>query len=54
MTPIIYYIYSIPGNILDIIDSKKKEFEGYIKKIIDKNGEIFITNSLGLFKAKNK
>ncbi|MBE6059839.1 MAG: methyltransferase domain-containing protein [Clostridium sulfidigenes] len=51
---ILEYIYSIPGNILDIIDSKKKEFEGYIKKIIDKNGEIFITNSLGLFKAKNK
>ncbi len=50
---ILEYIYSIPGNILDIIDSKKKEFEGYIKKIIDKNGEIHITNSLGLFKAKN-
>ena len=50
---ILEYIYSIPGNILDIIDSKKKEFEGYIKKIIDKNGEIYITNSLGLFKAKN-
>lgn len=50
---ILEYIYSIPGNILDIIDSKKKDFEGYIKKTIDKNGEIHITNSLGLFKAKN-
>ncbi|WP_346915264.1 MerR family transcriptional regulator [Clostridium sp.] len=50
---ILEYIYSIPGNILDIIDSKKKEFEGYIRKTIDKNGEIYITNSLGLFKAKN-
>jgi len=50
---ILEYIYSIPGNILDIIDSKKKEFEGYIKKIIDKNGEIYITSSLRLFKAKN-
>lgn len=50
---ILEYIYSIPGNILDIIDSKKKDFEGYIKKTIDKNGEIYITNSLGLFKAKN-
>lgn len=50
---ILEYIYSIPGNILDIIDSKKKEFEGYIRKTIDNNGEIYITNSLGLFKAKN-
>jgi len=50
---ILEYIYSIPGNILDIIDSKKKEFEGCIRKTIDKNGEIYITNSLGLFKAKN-
>ncbi|MEW8995315.1 methyltransferase domain-containing protein [Clostridium sp.] len=50
---ILEYIYSIPGNILDIIDSKKKEFEGYIRKTIDRNGEIYITNSLGLFKAKN-
>jgi DNA-binding transcriptional MerR regulator/ubiquinone/menaquinone biosynthesis C-methylase UbiE len=50
---ILEYIYSIPGNILDIIDSKKKEFEGYIKKTIDKNGEIHITSSLGLFKAEN-
>ncbi len=50
---ILEYIYSIPGNILDIIDNKKKEFESYIKKNIDKSGEIYITSNLGLFKAEN-
>ncbi|MFR1708618.1 MAG: MerR family transcriptional regulator [Clostridium sp.] len=50
---ILEYIYSIPGNILDIIDTKKKEFESHINKNIEKNGEIYITSRLGLFKAKN-
>lgn len=45
------YIYSIPGNILDIIDTKKKEFEKYIKKTVKEEGPIYITNSLGIFKA---
>lgn len=45
------YIYSIPGNILDIIDTKKKEFEKYIKKAVEEEGPIYITNSLGMFKA---
>ena len=50
---ILEYIYSIPANILDIIDTKKKEFESHINKNIEKNGEIYITSRLGLFKAKN-
>ena len=45
------YIYSIPGNILDIIDMRKKEFEKYIKKLLEEHGPIYITNSLGMFKA---
>lgn len=45
------YIYSIPGNILDIIDTKKKDFEKYIKKVVEEEGPIYITNSLGMFKA---
>lgn len=46
---ILEYIYSIPGNILDVIDTKKKEFERYIRRIIDEKGEIEITSSLGMF-----
>lgn len=48
---ILEYIYSIPGNILDVIDNKKKDFEKYIDENIKKNGEIYITNSQGLFKS---
>lgn len=48
------YVYSIPGNILDIIDTKKKEFEKYIKKVVEEQGPIYITNSLGMFKATKK
>lgn len=46
---ILEYIYSIPGNILDIIDTRKKDFEKYIKKSIESDGEFYITSNLGLF-----
>lgn len=52
-TGILEYIYSIPGNILDIIDTKKKDFESYIQKTLDSKGEIHITSSVGLFKVEN-
>lgn len=45
------YIYSIPGNILDIIDTKKLDFEKYVKKAVEEEGPIIITNSLGMFKG---
>jgi ubiquinone/menaquinone biosynthesis C-methylase UbiE len=48
---ILEYIYSIPGNILEVIDNKKKEFEVYIDKSIQQNGAINITNSNGLFES---
>ncbi|HSQ88529.1 MerR family transcriptional regulator [Romboutsia sp.] len=48
---ILEYIYSIPGNILEVIDTKKKEFEIYVDKNIQQNGEIHITNSQGLFES---
>lgn len=48
---ILEYIYSIPGNILDIVDNKRKEFESFIKNYIENYGSIHITNSLGMFKA---
>lgn len=48
---ILEYIYSIPGNILEVIDTKKKEFEVYIDKNIQQNGAINITNSNGLFES---
>lgn len=47
---ILEYIYSIPGNILEVIDTRKKEFEKYIKSSIESQGEFNITSSLGLFK----
>lgn len=47
---ILEYIYSIPGNILEVIDSRKKEFEKYIKASIESQGKFYITSSLGLFK----
>ncbi len=48
---ILEYIYSIPGNILEIIDTKKKEFERYIKQSVEEEGPIYLTNSLGIFRA---
>ncbi|CEH35997.1 MerR family transcriptional regulator [Romboutsia lituseburensis] len=48
---ILEYIYSIPGNILEVIENKKKEFEVYIDKNIQQNGEFHITNSQGLFES---
>lgn len=49
---ILEYIYTIPGNILEIIDTKKKEFESYIDVNINKQGELKITNSSVLFNSK--
>lgn len=49
---ILEYIYTIPGNILEIIDTKKKEFESYIDVNINKQGELKITNSNVLFNSK--
>jgi hypothetical protein len=51
---ILEYIYSIPGNILEVIDTKKKEFENYVDKNIQQNGAINITNSHGLFESIKK
>ena len=48
---ILEYIYSIPGNILEVIDTKKKEFEIYVDKKMQQNGELHITNSQGLFES---
>ena len=48
---ILEYIYSIPGNILDVIDNKKKEFEVYVDKKIQQSGEIHITSSNGIFES---
>lgn len=48
---ILEYIYSIPGNILEVIDTKKKEFEKYIDRSIKSSGELQITNNSGLFES---
>lgn len=48
---ILEYIYSIPGNILEVIDTKKREFEKYIDESIKSSGEITITNNSGLFES---
>lgn len=48
---ILEYIYTIPGNILEIVDNKKKDFEFYIDKNIKKSNAINITNSHILFKS---
>lgn len=48
---ILEYIYSVPGHILEIIDTKKKDFEKYVRKAVEEEGPIYITNSLGMFKA---
>lgn len=51
---ILEYIYSIPGNILDIVETKKKDFEKYIDKSIkqNKNSELHITNQSVLFESR--
>ncbi|MEG2246204.1 MAG: MerR family transcriptional regulator [Romboutsia sp.] len=48
---ILEYIYSIPGNILEVIETKKREFEHYIDKAIKQNGEILISNNSCLFES---
>lgn len=48
---ILEYIYSIPGNILEVIDTKKREFEKYIDESIKSSGEFKITNNSGLFES---
>ena len=48
---ILEYIYTIPGNILEIVDNKKKDFELYIDKNIEEIGKLNITNSHVLFKS---
>lgn len=48
---ILEYIYSIPGNILEVVETKKKEFENYVDKNIQQNGSILITNRSGLFES---
>lgn len=48
---ILEYVYSMPGNILEIVDNKKKEFEKYINKNINHNKPIHITNSHCLFQS---
>ena len=48
---ILEYIYSIPGNIIELIDTKKKDFEKYIDSNINKNGNIYITNNQVLFES---
>lgn len=49
---ILEYIYSIPGNILEVVETKKKEFEAYVDKNIKDNGAILITNRSGLFESR--
>lgn len=48
---ILEYIYSIPGNIIELIDTKKKDFEKYIDSNINKQGNIYITNNQVLFEG---
>ncbi|MGL5348739.1 MAG: MerR family transcriptional regulator [Peptostreptococcaceae bacterium] len=48
---ILEYIYSIPGNILEVVETKKKEFENYVDKNIQQNGSILITSRSGLFES---
>ncbi|RDY23477.1 methyltransferase domain-containing protein [Romboutsia maritimum] len=48
---ILEYIYSIPGNILEVVDTKKKEFETYVDNEIHKEGQLRITNTSGMFES---
>lgn len=48
---ILEYIYSIPGNIIELVDTKKKDFEKYIDLNINKHGNIYITNNQVLFES---
>lgn len=48
---ILEYIYSIPGNIIELIDTKKKDFEKYVDSNINKHGNIYITNNQVLFES---
>ncbi|MGG7164745.1 MerR family transcriptional regulator [Clostridium ihumii] len=48
---ILEYIYSIPGTILEIVDTRKKEFENYVYEKIKKDKGINITINSGVFKS---
>jgi|GEM_PF-3204192 len=47
------YVYSVPGNILDIVEKKKIDFESYVKQAINQeSNKMLSTSSVNvLFKA---
>lgn len=46
------YIYSMPGNILEVISSKRKEFDNYILQRIQESNQFKITNNNVLFECR--
>ena len=49
---ILDYVYSIPGNILDIIENKRKDFETYMRRNINPENGFSTSNRSVLFKSK--
>ena len=45
------YVYSIPGNAANLIDSSKKDFKEFLDDKIEKEGAIYINKSTGIFKC---
>lgn len=45
------YVYSIPGNAANIINSSKKDFKEFLDDKIEKEGAIYINKSTGIFKC---
>jgi len=52
-TPIIDYMFSMPGNVRESFNSERlQELTKYLKDIIETEGGIYITKDTGFFKAK--
>lgn len=51
---ILEYMYTMPGDILDVAISKKTDFEKYVSDKMKEEGTIYITNINGLFKCNKE
>ena len=49
---VLEYIYTIPGDILDVVETKKKDFESYVQSKMSQNGSLNITASNYLFRSE--
>lgn len=50
--PVYEYVYSFPGNVSEMIKTRKKEFLRKVEEIIEKEGAFYIHKSTGMFRCR--